>query len=157
MIRDTSITAYLNEVRPTLAPRHLAVLEVFGRSDGRYFTNSEIAQALGWSINRVTGRVKELREAGILEESRKRQCAVTLRDVHAWCIVTRPAVSPSAIKPPASLYQFPSLTERTRAHTVRGQGEVVRCSCKGFRYRGRCKHIREVEEQKVLSATKSLF
>lgn len=47
-------------------------------------TNMEIARVLGWSINRVTPRVKELREKGLVEEGRRRACQVTGRTVQAW-------------------------------------------------------------------------
>lgn len=157
MLQDTSQKAYENEVKPTLAPRQLAVLAVFERSAGRDYTNSELAQELEWTINRVTGRVKELRESGHLEDSGKRMCRVTQREVHAWRPVAHPVVPVRAIRPAPSFYQFPSLTERTVAHTVKEHGEVVRCTCKGFRYRGRCKHINEIEKQKILEATASLF
>ena len=47
-------------------------------------TNMEIAHALGWSINRVTGRTKELRDAGLVEAACRRACGVTGHPAYAW-------------------------------------------------------------------------
>lgn len=56
----------------------------------RYFpdaTNAELAARLGWPINRVTPRIKELRgdECGYLVyDGGKRKCKVTGSTAHAW-------------------------------------------------------------------------
>lgn len=49
-----------------LSERQREVLEVF--ADGEEYTDHDIAESLGWEINRVTGRIKELIEAHRLDE-----------------------------------------------------------------------------------------
>lgn len=57
-------------------------------------TNSEIARLLGWEINRVTGRTKELRDRGLVEKGRRRACQVTGQVVQAWkAVVQDPRLS----------------------------------------------------------------
>lgn len=80
-MQATSLEAYRTEIEPTLGERQKKVLELFGTQT---LTNSEIATRLGWSINRVTPRVFELRQAGKLEEAYKRICSITGRRVIAW-------------------------------------------------------------------------
>lgn len=159
MIRNTSIKAYLNEIAPTLGSRQVLVLEVFERNPGRDLTNSEIARALDWSINRVTGRVKELREMQLLEESRKRRCGVTGRPVHAWRMKDAPVVSPRAIKDPPVFHQLPSASTRGGMHTVKESAGRVACNCRGFYWRQTCSHVRKIAAQppKFEEQTASLF
>jgi len=58
----------------------LATLQLLGPATGR-----ELARNLGWSINRVTGRVRELVEAGKVEEqSEKTFDKETKRSVSIW-------------------------------------------------------------------------
>lgn len=47
-------------------------------------SNYDIAKTLGWEINRVTPRVKELRERGNVEEAYKDTHPVTRRKVSYW-------------------------------------------------------------------------
>jgi hypothetical protein len=47
-------------------------------------TNMEIARVLNWEVNRVTPRVHELRERGLVVGGRRRACSVTGRVVQAW-------------------------------------------------------------------------
>lgn len=47
-------------------------------------TNMEIAEHLGWSINRVTPRVKELREYGKVTCYGNRKCKVTGNPANVW-------------------------------------------------------------------------
>ena len=47
-------------------------------------TNMEVASALHWSINRVTPRVFELRDAGLVVSNGKRRCGVTGNTSYAW-------------------------------------------------------------------------
>ena len=143
MQTPTSIKAYINEVAPTLGARRIAVLEVFERVDTD-FTNSELAQSLGWSINRVTGRVKELRDLGILELSETRPCKVTNRTVHAWKVKNKEVRLPVYSRP-TDHYQYMSSSEPARTHTVRQIGDRVTCSCKGFHYRRTCRHVRAID------------
>lgn len=49
-------------------------------------TNMEIAEFLGWEINRVTGRVIELRESRTVVYSGHRLCSVTGHKVMSWRI-----------------------------------------------------------------------
>lgn len=80
-VRDTSLDAY-QSIRHQLGEKQQQVLSVF--SPVNTFTNMELAQYLGWSINRVTPRVYELREKGLLKEDEKRICSVTGRRVWSW-------------------------------------------------------------------------
>lgn len=47
-------------------------------------TLSEIFRGLGWKINCLTGRMKELRDAKLIFERGHRFCQVTDRYVHGW-------------------------------------------------------------------------
>ncbi len=153
MIRDTSFAAYFNEVAPTLGARQIRILEVFER--GGEFTNSEIAAELEWSINRVTPRVFELRRVGILEEAGRRECRITHRTVIVWRAKDAPAVKPSAISP--TFYQFESRSERGETHRVSERGTKIQCSCKGFFYRGICRHTKEIILKEQQQSMASLF
>ena len=82
-MKDTSLMAYI-EVHPTLGDRQARVLSLLER--GERLTNMEIAQALGWSINRVTPRVKELRELGLVKLDGYRECSVTGRTACLWTV-----------------------------------------------------------------------
>jgi succinate dehydrogenase flavin-adding protein (antitoxin of CptAB toxin-antitoxin module) len=83
-VRDTSLDAYFGEVLEKLGECQSRVLDVFYENPDRDFTNMELAQYLGWSVNRVTPRVYELREMGLLTLSRVRPCRVTGRRAMAW-------------------------------------------------------------------------
>lgn len=148
MIQHTSIKSYLNEIAPTLGARKIRILEVFEQNPDRDFTNSELAQALEWTINRVTGRVKELRSVYILEESRRRKCRVTGRDVHAWRMKDQPAISPRAIKDPPTFHQLPSVSERGGMHTLKESAGKIACDCRGFYFRGHCSHVEKIANRK---------
>lgn len=50
-------------------------------------TNMEIAQFLGWSINRVTPRVLELRKAGLVQLDGYKECSVTGNNACVWSVV----------------------------------------------------------------------
>jgi DNA-binding MarR family transcriptional regulator len=47
-------------------------------------TNSELAEKLGWSINRITPRVLELRNMDLVKDAGTRLCTSTGRVVHQW-------------------------------------------------------------------------
>ena len=92
-IQPTSLEAYFGEVLPTLNERQGQVLNIFLENPAMDFTNMELADELGWSINRVTPRVYELRGEGknnplkhnpLLIENRRRPCRVTNRTAIAW-------------------------------------------------------------------------
>lgn len=109
MLQSTSLAAF-REITPTLGKRQIHVLECF--ADGKDYTNSEIAERLGWSINRVTPRIFELRkrESPLLVERLKRPCRVTGRTAIAW-VATRPAPRPDA-------YTAETLAARERKEKV---------------------------------------
>lgn len=158
MIRDTTIKAWLNEIAPTLQAREVQILEVFEREPDRTFTNSELAALLGWQINRITGRVKHLREITVLEDAGRRACRVTQRDVHAWKL--RIALKASKLPMEASVptfRQFQSESVVGARHVVKQTEEALKCSCAGFMYRGNCKHVRKIIERQQKAMTTSLF
>lgn len=82
MATSTSINAYYGSVKPTLGPRHKAVMEAFVRKEN--FSNSELANFLGWPINTVVPRTNELRNKGMLRSAGKRKCKVTGMEVMTW-------------------------------------------------------------------------
>ncbi len=82
MIQDTSIKAYREDALPTLGQRQAEVLKAI-RTLGEC-TNSELAIHLGFSINRVTPRCLELRQAGKVVDIGKRKCPVTGRLAYVW-------------------------------------------------------------------------
>lgn len=82
-VRDTSIQAY-EGVMPTIGKRQALVLGVLQRSEP--MSNSEIARELGWEINKVTPRVKELRDSGLVIEMDRRTCRVTGMNVLTWSV-----------------------------------------------------------------------
>lgn len=81
MLQQTSLMAY-REIYNSLGRKQQQVLRTFYRH--KNLTNSEVAAMLGWSINRVTGRVFELRQRGLVEEAGKRHCPYTGRLCIAW-------------------------------------------------------------------------
>jgi predicted transcriptional regulator len=85
-VQSTSIEAYRSRVLPCLAQSQATVYQILkdASRNGFDMTNNEIASALHWSICRVTGRVKELRDAGVVVKSQKRRCGVTQNRVYAW-------------------------------------------------------------------------
>lgn len=85
MIQETSRLAY-RKVRKKLGRRQVEVLQIFTRDEDKNFTNMEVAEMLGWSINRVTPRVKELREKGYLRLVERRRCSITGNLAMAWML-----------------------------------------------------------------------
>lgn len=85
MIQDTSRQAY-EGVMPTIGKRQAMVLAVLKRCGP--LSNSEIARELGWEINKVTPRVKELRDAKLVFEMGKRTCRVNGTNVLIWGVPT---------------------------------------------------------------------
>tara|TARA_R110002110_G_scaffold166550_1_gene367158 strand:+ start:317 stop:577 length:261 start_codon:yes stop_codon:yes gene_type:complete len=63
--------------------RQLQVLQIL-RSDLGFGTNRMIAKALGWDINRVTGRVTELRNKGLVGYAGDFLDKETNRTVNLW-------------------------------------------------------------------------
>jgi DNA-binding MarR family transcriptional regulator len=88
-MRQTSLIAY-RKIKPDLGQKQDHILEVFRRT-GLTFTNRELAQVLGWDINRVTPRVFELRDKGYLQEAGDKQCDVTGHRAMVWKLRGGPA------------------------------------------------------------------
>lgn len=80
-VRDTSRQAFATVI-PFLGEKQARVLSVL-RHTGP-LTNNEIARELGWQINRVTPRVKELRDMKLVFEMGRRTCRVTGFNVLVW-------------------------------------------------------------------------
>lgn len=73
MIRETSRDAY-QHIKRDLQRREVEVLTAaWAHFKGKTFTRKDIARALGWEINRVTGRVLTLIERGELQELEERR------------------------------------------------------------------------------------
>ena len=83
MVRDTSLLAWV-DLQPVLGEKQLRVYETL--KSLRAATNMEVASVLGWSINRVTPRMLELRVGGLVVAGGVRECKVTGRMVHEWRI-----------------------------------------------------------------------
>lgn len=81
-VQDTSREAY-DFIKPLLGERQREVLVVLEDSTVK-LCNQDIADRLGWPINTVTPRVKELREMGMVEESHRAPYGPTGRTVMFW-------------------------------------------------------------------------
>jgi predicted transcriptional regulator len=93
MISDTSLHAY------ALATQHLGAKQKAVLDALRFFpdaTNAEIAAHLAWPINRITPRMGELRQQGLVLESCRRRCKVT--GGMAWAWVAKYPVLPPAFE-----------------------------------------------------------
>lgn len=90
-VQDTSLEVYFVKVLPRLAEKQATVYRVLQDATSRGFdmTNREIAALLKWDINRVTPRVLELREKGLVVLSCRRRCGVTGNMAYAWKTVRR--------------------------------------------------------------------
>lgn len=81
-VGETSRRAY-DEIRKTLGPRQLKVLEVIEYHPSG-ITNNEIAHELHWPINCVTPRVFELRSAGLVAMVGQRPDQWTQKKSYLW-------------------------------------------------------------------------
>lgn len=81
-VMQTSLFAYNHEIKPTLMPRQKIIYETL--QTRKNFTNTELAEHLGFPINTVTPRVNELRKLGVVRLSEFRKCNVTNRRCCAW-------------------------------------------------------------------------
>ena len=83
MINDKSTASYKQLFDDGVISKRqaqvLAVLMDLGQA-----TNRMIAKKLGWDINRVTGRVSELREKGLVEYAGDYYDSATERTVNLW-------------------------------------------------------------------------
>ena len=66
-----------------LTRRQVQVLQALKNELGMG-TNRMIAKKLGWDINRVTGRVKELRSKGLIKHAGDFEDKETNRTVNLW-------------------------------------------------------------------------
>lgn len=80
MIQETSLLAY-EKIKASLSDRQRAVFNFV--KDYGSVCNKDISDGLGWDINRVTGRVFELRAIRLLVFARKGICR-TGETVNFW-------------------------------------------------------------------------
>tara|TARA_R100001244_G_scaffold116164_1_gene86180 strand:+ start:728 stop:994 length:267 start_codon:yes stop_codon:yes gene_type:complete len=84
MVNDKSIESYEKLVKDnSISLRQLQVLKVL-KDELSFGTNRMIAKALGWDINRVTGRITELREKGLVIYAGDYKDKETNRTVNLW-------------------------------------------------------------------------
>ena len=85
-VNQTSLEAYYNEIIPIMGLRQLEVLKALETIVNA--SNMMIATHLGWSINRVTPRINELRKSNppLVIESGVYKCQITNRKVNYWKI-----------------------------------------------------------------------
>jgi len=81
MIQETSLEAY-KVLEPELGNLQRTVYNVIIDHPG--MSNHDIARYLHWEINRVTPRVKELRDRGIVFFSHYKTDSITERRVICW-------------------------------------------------------------------------
>lgn len=81
-VAETSLQAYRAIEGGLSGKRREVMLRVHSDFTGKLFTRKQLARALGWEINRVTGRVLELIERGFLEE-----CGTTREDGHSAALL----------------------------------------------------------------------
>ena len=83
-LQQTSLFAYFNEVRPSLGERQQAVYDFLKQKGSS--TNKEIAHWFSLDTCSITGRVKELREMGLVTQDNTRECKITGRTAISWKI-----------------------------------------------------------------------
>ena len=81
LVRTTQVDS-LKKLQPTIGIKQKTVYGVI-KSKGKV-TNRMIAKHLDWDINRVTGRVSELREKGLVEHAGDYYDQATERTVNLW-------------------------------------------------------------------------
>jgi len=81
MIQETSLEAY-KVLIPELGNLQETVYNCIIEHPG--MSNHDIARYLGWEINRVTPRVKELRDKGLVIVSHHKTDGITSRRVICW-------------------------------------------------------------------------
>ena len=79
----TSLEAY-KVLKPDLGNLQQIVYTIIQKNPG--LCNHEIAKKLGWEINRVTPRVKELREKGLVINGGHKTDPLTSRNVMCWSV-----------------------------------------------------------------------
>ena len=83
MIRKTQVESYEKTLK-TVSDRQKSVLSVLTVAGSA--TNRELAKLLGWDINRVTGRITELVNLGIVNTNGTKKDLETNRTVTLWTI-----------------------------------------------------------------------
>ena len=81
MIRQTQVDSF-KKLKNTLSAKRREVYNVIVR--GQEITNRKIAQDLDWDINRVTGRVTELVNLGLVTTAGTHWDTDTNRTVTLW-------------------------------------------------------------------------
>lgn len=71
-MQPTSLQAY-HEIAHTLPQKRRAVFEAIHRAGEQGATLFELVDALGWPVNRVSGRVTELKEAQAIADTGERR------------------------------------------------------------------------------------
>lgn len=84
MIRKTQVDS-LKELKPTLSAKRQTVYNVIAYLTPA--TNRKIAKHLGWDINRVTGRVTELVNLGMVTADGTYKDKETNRTVTVWKVL----------------------------------------------------------------------
>jgi len=72
------------DLQENLGNIHRQVLNELSKHDG--LTNQELAEKLGWPINRVTGRVTELRRKGFVIDNGTKLNTETGKMNYVWCV-----------------------------------------------------------------------
>ena len=80
-VQKTSLNAY-KKIEKSLTRRQISVYHALESITD--MTNSELAEYLRWSINRVTPRVGELRKLDLVAYAGKRKCRITGERVKSW-------------------------------------------------------------------------
>lgn len=75
-----------------------AILKHFG--DGRQFTRQQLADAMKWKVNRVTGRIVTLRERGLIVEDKSRtiECPSTHERAHPMRLKNADGRMPATVR-----------------------------------------------------------
>jgi hypothetical protein len=107
MIQDTSLEIFLKKIYPNLNARQRVVLHYL-RNVGAARTNEEIRTALNVPINHITGRVKELRDLGLVIDAGRRRCEITGNNVHVWA-AKHPVLPPAREERPKAEQSSQSL------------------------------------------------
>ncbi len=79
----TSLMAY-DSIKNSLGEKQRIVLEAIFKL--KEASNYDIKKHLGWEINSITPRVKELRDRGLVKESKKDTDPISGRKVIYWKI-----------------------------------------------------------------------
>jgi hypothetical protein len=85
-VRQSSLDAFLYmQATNKLNVNQIIILDLFKKLGGHPLSNLDVANMLGWSINRVTPRVNELVKMGKLVHTGYKTQLETHRRVMLWC------------------------------------------------------------------------